>query len=263
MNYYPHNIGDFLRDTTHLSFAEEGCYRRLLDVYYSREEPLPEEKVACYRMARAVTKSDREIVDRILGEFFELVEGSGYHQKRADQEIERYKDRGDSARRSAEARWRRAKPDANAHANAYANASQTHMRPQCVRDANPESRIQNVKGARASSSTRRAPDPPTHGPDGPAAAAGPPDRERVENALRGAGVNGRQLTELANTPGLTPEAVYEAEALAAAAAAKNPAGWLVNRLRNHIGKDGTFRPPPGPETPQQRADRVFGKAVQA
>ena len=41
MNYYERHIGDYLKDTAHLSLLEHGVYSRLLDVYYTRESPIP------------------------------------------------------------------------------------------------------------------------------------------------------------------------------------------------------------------------------
>ena len=40
MHYYPHNIGDYRKDTSHLSLLEHGIYRQLLDSYYLDEMPL-------------------------------------------------------------------------------------------------------------------------------------------------------------------------------------------------------------------------------
>ena len=41
MNYYPFHIGDFTAHTSHLTWEEDIAYRRMLDVYYLREKPLP------------------------------------------------------------------------------------------------------------------------------------------------------------------------------------------------------------------------------
>lgn len=41
MNFYEHHLGDYMRDTAHLSMIEDAAYRRLLDAYYIREAPLP------------------------------------------------------------------------------------------------------------------------------------------------------------------------------------------------------------------------------
>ena len=86
MNFYKHHLGDYSRCTAHLSMIEDGAYRRLLDVYYSREAPLPIDLKAVYRLARAQTRQDREAVETVLREFFTLCDG-GWHNTRADEEI--------------------------------------------------------------------------------------------------------------------------------------------------------------------------------
>lgn len=86
MNYYAHHIGDYIKATAHLSMLEDAAYRRLIDAYYTREAPLPAEKKACHRLARATTKQERDAVDTILDEFFRL-EDDGWHQGRCDKEI--------------------------------------------------------------------------------------------------------------------------------------------------------------------------------
>ncbi len=89
MNYYEHHIGDFLKKTAHLSAIEDGIYRRLLDRYYTIEAPLPADLRECCKLARANSKSERDAVKAMLGEFFSL-EDDGYHQRRADEEIAKY-----------------------------------------------------------------------------------------------------------------------------------------------------------------------------
>jgi uncharacterized protein YdaU (DUF1376 family) len=89
VNYYEHHLGDYMRDTAHLSMLEDGAYRRLLDAYYGRERPLPTETRDCFKLARATSKAERDAVSYVLREFFTLL-ADGYHQKRADAEIAEY-----------------------------------------------------------------------------------------------------------------------------------------------------------------------------
>jgi uncharacterized protein YdaU (DUF1376 family) len=129
MNYVEFHLGDYMRDTAHLSLVEDGAYRRLLDAYYTREKPLPVDLRDCCKLARAVSKAEREAVDYVLREFFHLKE-DGYHQKRADKEIVRFQDKKSKAKRSAETRWHGRKPptegDADDPPNGDANAMRTH-----------------------------------------------------------------------------------------------------------------------------------------
>lgn len=89
MNYYEHHIGDYAKDAGHLSMVEDGAYRRLIDAYYSREQPLPSAFRDCCKLARAITKAERDAVTYVLREFFTL-QDDGYHQKRCDEEVARY-----------------------------------------------------------------------------------------------------------------------------------------------------------------------------
>ena len=86
MNYYERHIGDYLKDTAHLSLLEHGVYARLLDVYYTREQPFAPGE-AC-RLVGARTKEERAAVESVLAEFF--IDG---RQARCDREIERYQAR--------------------------------------------------------------------------------------------------------------------------------------------------------------------------
>lgn len=86
MNFYKHYIGDFQRDTAHLSLLERGAYRELLDALYANERPLPKDRKDLYRIARCESGADRKAVDRVIAEFFtETTEG--YIQRRAMDEI--------------------------------------------------------------------------------------------------------------------------------------------------------------------------------
>ena len=86
MNYYSHHIGDYLSATAHLTLLEHGAYRRLIDVYYIHEAPLPADSKQVYRLVGARTKEEKEAVDVVLGEFFEKSD-AGWIQSRCDREI--------------------------------------------------------------------------------------------------------------------------------------------------------------------------------
>lgn len=96
MNYYPHHIGDYLRDTAHLTAIEDGIYRRMLDVYYASEKPLPIDRDWLCRLLRATEEPSRLAVDILLREFFERKE-DGWHNKRCDIEIRKSRARHKAA----------------------------------------------------------------------------------------------------------------------------------------------------------------------
>lgn len=107
MNYYEHHLGDYARDTMHLSALEHGIYRLLLDRYYATEQPIPEEQA--HRYARAEPKD----VLPILQEFF-VPSANGWTHKRADRVIAAYHAKQEAAKRSADARWNKRDGNANA-----------------------------------------------------------------------------------------------------------------------------------------------------
>ena len=125
MNYYEHHLGDYVRDTAHLSMLEDAAYRRLLDAYYIREAPLPTDVRDCCKLARAQSKPEREAVAYVLREFFDL-QDDGYHQLRADKEIARFHDKQSKAKRSANARWEKDRTKCDGNANACISDMRTH-----------------------------------------------------------------------------------------------------------------------------------------
>lgn len=109
MNFYSFHIGDYASATRHLTWLEDAAYRRLLDVYYVKEGPLPAELRQVYRLAVASTQEQREAVDIVLEEFFTLTE-VGYTHMRCEHEIGCATDKRNKAAQSARARWGNAKP---------------------------------------------------------------------------------------------------------------------------------------------------------
>lgn len=125
MNYYEHHIGDFAEATAHLSFVEDAAYSRLIRKYYAQEKPLPADIKAVQRLVGARSKDEREAVESVLNEFFEL-QADGWHQARCDAEIARYQDKQAKAKRSAQARWSAKPTQTEGNANASPNAMRTH-----------------------------------------------------------------------------------------------------------------------------------------
>lgn len=101
MNYYEHHLGDYVRDTAHLSMVEDGAYRRLIDAYYTRERPLPGDLKEVCRLARAITKPERDAVKVVLEEFF-AQSADGWRHKRCDAEIARYQEKQPGAQAKRE-----------------------------------------------------------------------------------------------------------------------------------------------------------------
>ena len=85
MNYYNFHIGDYISHTIHLSLEEDLAYRRLLDMYYDTELPIPNNIPLVSRKLRI----SAEVVKTVLDEFFELTD-EGFKNFRADNEIAEY-----------------------------------------------------------------------------------------------------------------------------------------------------------------------------
>lgn len=88
MNFYKHYIGDFQRDTNHLSLTERGAYRALLDHLYATEKPLPKNVQDLYRLVGAMDAREKAAVRRVIHEFWRLTD-EGYINDRALKEIEK------------------------------------------------------------------------------------------------------------------------------------------------------------------------------
>ena len=109
MNYFPFHIGDNASATRHLSWDEDMAYRRLLDIYYTTEKPLPAEMRSVFRLVVASTDAQREAVQTVLEEFFILTD-EGWRNERADREIVAMQEKQQKQRDKANKRWH--KPEA-------------------------------------------------------------------------------------------------------------------------------------------------------
>lgn len=109
MNYYPFHIGDYASATRHLSWDEDCAYRRLLDIYYTTEAPIPADLRRACRLVLATTDEQREAVRVVLEEFFTATE-DGWINSRADDEILAMREKQAKQRERAMKRWH--KPNA-------------------------------------------------------------------------------------------------------------------------------------------------------
>jgi uncharacterized protein YdaU (DUF1376 family) len=91
--WYKFHLGDYITHTTHLSDAEDLAYRRLLDLYYMSEKPIPLDTDAVSRRIRL----DLDITESVLNEFFDKTP-EGYRNSRCDAEVEKYQQRVETNR---------------------------------------------------------------------------------------------------------------------------------------------------------------------
>lgn len=88
MNFYQFHIGDYAAHTKHLGLMEDLAYRRMIDLYYTSESPLP---LDVDRIARLIgMREHKEEILCVLQDFFTENE-NGYVSKRCEKEISSYK----------------------------------------------------------------------------------------------------------------------------------------------------------------------------
>ena len=109
MHHYPHNIGDFRKDTPHLSPAQKGIYRDLLDYAYATEKPLPDDIDMLSRVCGALKATERGMVGALLREFFVETQ-HGWEHKRVVAEIKKFYAKSKAGQAGAEGKWY-GKPD--------------------------------------------------------------------------------------------------------------------------------------------------------
>ena len=104
MHYYPHHIGDFLRDTVSLSPKECYFYLRLIWLYYESEKPLPDDvDVLAFKIG---ARDDLDCVRILLKTFFRYDDDlKSYAHQRIDDEIKKYQRKAKSAIAANKIRW--------------------------------------------------------------------------------------------------------------------------------------------------------------
>ena len=100
MNYYPFHLGDYAAHTAHLEPMEDLAYRRMLDLFYRTEMPLPLEVEQIARLIRL--KGEEKAIQQVLEEFFWQGE-DGWDNKRCNAELIKMQDKQAKARASAQA----------------------------------------------------------------------------------------------------------------------------------------------------------------
>lgn len=105
MHFYKFHMGDYKSATAHLTNEEDLAYRRLLDMYYDTEKPIPLETDWVARRLRVGI----EVVTAVLEDMFSKTE-SGYINERCDEEIAEYHRMADRARANGKAGGRPKKP---------------------------------------------------------------------------------------------------------------------------------------------------------
>jgi uncharacterized protein YdaU (DUF1376 family) len=93
MHWYPHHIGDYRSATAYLTNEQDLAYRRLLEMYYDTENPIPLETQSVSRRLRV----GADALQLVLDDFFVRTE-SGWKHARCDQEIMQFNRKAEVAR---------------------------------------------------------------------------------------------------------------------------------------------------------------------
>lgn len=112
MKYYRRNMGDYAASTRHLSILEHGVYTLLLDLYYTREAPIPAGAEAACRAIGARSAEEKSAVEAILGEFFTPTEG-GWSHSACEKLIAVYREKAATARQNGTKGGRKSVPKTN------------------------------------------------------------------------------------------------------------------------------------------------------
>lgn len=102
INFYPFHIGDYMAHTAHLEPMEDLAYRRMIDLYYTREDLLPADPAEVAKLIRM--RGYLDVVKSVLLEFFTNTE-IGWLHKRCDYEISEMQSKRSKAQDAAAKRW--------------------------------------------------------------------------------------------------------------------------------------------------------------
>lgn len=137
--WYPHYIGDYQRDTQHLTTLEHGAYRLLLDTCYTSNGRLPDDDGDLSRIAKLSLSDWQAIRSRIAVFFQKHPSDNGtagfWTHKRVLAELEKsrkqYERKSLGASKTNEKRW-----GTPSHSDSL---SDTHSGSQCVSPSQPQS----------------------------------------------------------------------------------------------------------------------------
>lgn len=93
MNYYKRHLGDYAKDTGHLTALEHGVYTLLLDWYYANERAIPDS------LTIRIARGNPEETQTVLSEFFQKTDAGWVHNY-ADRVIAEYNAKADRNRAS-------------------------------------------------------------------------------------------------------------------------------------------------------------------
>ena len=132
MIWYKFYLGDYITHTTHLSDAEDLAYRRLLDLYYISEKPIPLDTESVARKIRL----DLDITESVLVEFFDKGV-DGYRNSRCDMEIAKYQHQVETNRSLGKRGGRPKKTESETETKPNTNPKQIQIQKKNISSATP------------------------------------------------------------------------------------------------------------------------------
>jgi len=152
MHSYTRHLGDYAKDTKHLSLLEHGAYTVLMDWCYASERALPKDEGMLYRICGAFSKIEQAAVMSVLEEFFEATE-DGWLQNRVEKELRKAHEKSGKAKSAALARWNADAMQTQSEGNA--DALQTQSEGNASRARTPLS-LSNIHNPVSKPARRRA-----------------------------------------------------------------------------------------------------------
>ena len=124
--YYQFNIGNYRRDTQHLTLLEHGIYRQLIDTYYMNQGPLEYNEESLMRTHSVRTADEMLAFRNVINDFF-LIENGKLINRGCDKVLAAYKEKSEKASQSAKARWQAPKEKGmRTHSESTANGMLTN-----------------------------------------------------------------------------------------------------------------------------------------
>lgn len=140
MHYYKFHIGDYARDTSHLTVVEHGIYRLLLDWCYLNEKPITTER------AMRVGRGYPEETQSVLSEFFSQTDDGWIHARVAS-EIDDYHAKAEKNRENG-AKGGRKKSEKNPVGSQSGSEKNPNHKP-LTTNQEPSSSVAKATGADA------------------------------------------------------------------------------------------------------------------
>lgn len=126
--WYPHYPARFRRKTMHLTAAQRGVYRDLLDHYYESREPLPDNDIALARIG-GVTIDEFSAMSATIRAFF-FSENGYLYQETCEEELEtqgkKAKKRTKIGQNAAKKRWSQVRENKEKNASSMHEAYVQH-----------------------------------------------------------------------------------------------------------------------------------------